>query len=63
MQYLLALLIVFFLLGGCQTELRLPGEVSPPGEHLNVGGNPDGMNVENWSGISRLSSENCNVGR
>lgn len=44
MQYLLALLIVFFLLGGCQTELRLPGEVSPPGEHLNVGGNPDGMN-------------------
>lgn len=45
MRYHLALLMVFSLLDVCQAQLRNPGEVSPPGEHLEVGGRPTGMTV------------------
>ena len=45
MRYLLALVMVFSLLGVCQAELRILGEVSPPGEYLDAGGRPAGVTV------------------
>jgi polar amino acid transport system substrate-binding protein len=46
MRYLLILAIVFSLLGVCQAELRILGEVSPPGEYLDEDGNPAGATIE-----------------
>ena len=46
MRYLLALLIVLSLPVLCPAELRILGEVSPPGEYLDADGNPAGVTIE-----------------
>jgi len=45
MRYLLALVMVFSLLGVCRAELRILGEVSPPGEYLDADGQPAGVTI------------------
>lgn len=46
MRSLLALVIVFSLLGVGHAELRILGEESPPGEYLDANGNPAGVTIE-----------------
>lgn len=46
MRYLLTLVMVLSLLGVCRAELRILGEVSPPGEYLDADGEPAGVTVE-----------------
>jgi len=46
MRYLLALAIVFSLLGAGHAELRILGEESPPGEYLDANGNPAGVTID-----------------
>ena len=46
MRYFLTLVMVFSLLGVCQAELRILGEVSPPGEYLDAAGQPAGATIE-----------------